>query len=152
MGSNRHFARVMVVRSVYEWQNRDGDLVDIATRNAEYHDFTENNVEYIKKVARGVKEHIEEIEEIIDTSAPDWPLSQIAQVDQAILKVAIFEILFDDEVPPKAAINEAVEIAKEYASESSYKFVNGVLGSVFRSSSKYDPSEDDYIKQKDQDD
>ena len=149
MASNRHFARIVTMQSVFEWQARkNGSLVDMALRNAQVYDFPDNNVEFIRKLATGVEERIEEVEEIIKTAAPEWPLHQIAQVDQAILKVAIYELLFDSEVPPKAAINEAVEVAKQYGGESSYKFINGVLGSVFRSSSKYDPNSDEYLKKK----
>lgn len=150
MASNRHFARIVTMQSVFEWQAREkqGPLLDMALRNAAVYDFPENNIEFIKKLAAGIEERIDEIEEIIKTAAPEWPINQIAQVDQAILKVAIYELLFDSEVPPKAAINEAVEIAKQYGGESSYKFINGVLGSVFRSSSKYDPSADEYLKKK----
>lgn len=148
MASNRHFARVVIMQSVYEWQNRSGDLLEIVKRNSALHEFPENNQQFIEKVASGIGNNIEKIEQIITTAAPEWPIAQIAQVDQAILKVAIYELLFDSEVPPKAVINEAVEIAKQYGGDSSYKFINGVLGSVFRSSSKYDPKSDEYIKAK----
>jgi N utilization substance protein B len=148
MASNRHFARIVIMQSVFEWQARGGNLAEVALRNAAFHEFPENNLEFIKKIAAGIEENLDKIEEIIKTAAPEWPLSQIAQVDQAILKVAIYELLFDGEVPPKAAINEAVEIAKQYGGESSYKFINGVLGSVFRSSAKYDPTSDEYLQKK----
>lgn len=131
------------MQSLYEWQQRERtDLNGIVARHLEKHEFEEKNLEFIKKIAAGLQGHIEAIDEVITISAPEWPLTQIAQVDLAILRLAIFELLFDDEVPPKAAINEAVELAKAFGGENSSKFVNGVLGTVFRNSSKYDPTDD----------
>jgi len=146
MSSNRHFARTLVVQAVFEWQERGGSLPKIIERQIAAHQFEKNNIDFMKKLAVGIEKNIKKIEEVIGIAAPEWPLPQIAKVDQAILKVAIFEILFDDEVPPKAAINEAVEIAKTYGSDSSSRFVNGVLGTVFRNSSKYNPEEDEKKK------
>jgi len=146
MSSNRHFARTLVVQAVFEWQEQAGSLPKIVERQLTTHDFEENNVKFMKKLAAGIEKNIKKIEEIIEIAAPEWPLPQIAKVDQAILKVAIFEIIFDDEVPPKAAINEAVEIAKVFGSDSSSRFVNGVLGTIFRNSAKYNPKEDERKK------
>ncbi len=146
MSSNRHFARSLVAQAVFEWQERGGSLLEIVERHIKEHNFEKNNIGFMRKLGQGVEKHRREIEEIISISAPEWPLPQIAKVDQAILRVAIFEILFDDEVPPRVAINEAVEIAKTFGSESSSRFVNGVLGTVFRNSSKYNPREDEKRK------
>jgi transcription antitermination protein NusB len=78
-----------------------------------------------------VLSHQEEIDDLVRAAAPTWPLSQIAKVDMNVLRIAIFEVLFNNvAVPPKAAINEAVELAKAFGSESSAKFINGVLGTV----------------------
>lgn len=142
MPSTRHFARVLVVQSVFEWQQRKdtkqaASLKEITERSASKFEFESNNEKFIKKLATRIEKHNAEIEKVITLAAPEWPLPQVAQVDQAVLRVAIFELLFDDEVPPKAVINEAVEIAKTFGSESSPKFVNGVLGTVYRSSEKY---------------
>lgn len=143
MASNRHFARILVMQSLYEHQQRGGAGLDvIIARHLEYHEFEENNLKFIHKIIKGIKEHFEEIDGIITASAPEWPIPQIAQVDLGILRLAIFELIFDDEVPPKAVINEAVELAKAFGGENSSKFVNGVLGTVFRNSKKYDPAED----------
>ena len=85
---------------------------------------------YARKLVRGIVEHQEEIDNIIATHAPEWPITQMAMVDRNLLRVAIYEMTVEDETPPKAAINEAVELAKIYGSNSSPRFVNGVLGSV----------------------
>ncbi|AKM84657.1 TPA: transcription antitermination factor NusB [Patescibacteria group bacterium] len=143
MASNRHFARILLMQALYEWQQRDDeDLAKIIERHLGRHEFEENNLKFIHKAVAGLKRHMEEIDAIITASAPEWPIPQIAQVDLSILRLAIFELLFDDEVPPKAAINEAVELAKAFGGENSSKFVNGVLGTVFRTSAKYKPEDE----------
>lgn len=129
------------MQTLYEHLQRGGDIIKIAQRNAAKHDFEKNNIIFIKKVAAGVKQHLEEIDKVITVSAPEWPLSQIAQVDLSILRLALFELLFDDEVPPKAVINEAVELGKAFGGENTSKFVNGVLGTVYRNSQKYQEEE-----------
>lgn len=143
MASNRHFARILLMQALYEWQQRDTeDLAQIIERHLAKHEFEENNLKFIHKAIAGLKRHMEEIDAIITASAPEWPIPQIAQVDLSILRLSIFELIFDDEVPPKAAINEAVELAKAFGGENSSKFVNGVLGTVFRTSAKYKPEDD----------
>lgn len=137
MASNRHFARIILMQSLYELLQREGDLLQIVERNAAQHDFEENNLGFIRKVAKGVAKHLGEIDEVITVSAPEWPITQIAQVDLSILRLALFELLFDDDVPPKAVINEAVELGKAFGGENTSKFVNGVLGTVYRNSNKY---------------
>lgn len=137
MASNRHFARIILMQSLYEFLQRGGDLPTIVTRNIASHEFDENNTKFIMKIAAGVPAHLTEIDQIITISAPEWPIPQIAQVDLSILRLAIFELLFDDEVPPKAVINEAVELGKAFGGENTSKFVNGVLGTVYRNSEKY---------------
>jgi len=127
-----------MMQSLYELANRgDGDLSSIVERNIAQHDFEENNQEFMRKIAGGIVGHLDEIDKIIAIAAPEWPLSQIAQVDLSILRLAMFELLFDNEVPPKAVINEAVELGKAFGGENTSKFVNGVLGTVYRNSAKY---------------
>ena len=141
MASNRHFARIILMQSLYEYLQRGGDLPTIVTRNIANHDFDERNTAFINKIAVGVQQHLTEIDEVITISAPEWPIPQIAQVDLSILRLAIFELLFDDEVPPKAVINEAVELSKAFGGENTSKFVNGVLGTEYRNSQKYQDEE-----------
>lgn len=142
MASNRHFARITLMQSLYEYLQRDGDLVKIVNRNASKYNFEDNNLKFIKKIGKGVKKNLVEIDKIINISAPEWPITQIAQVDLSILRLAIFELIFDDEVPPKAVINEAVELGKAFGGENTSKFVNGVLGTVYRNSEKYEEETD----------
>ena len=92
----------------------------------------------MKKLAKGVLAHRPQIDEIIKKSAPEWPIEQITIVDRNVLRIGIYELLFGDknEVPPKVAINEAIELAKSYGGESSGRFVNGVLGTIYREMEK----------------
>jgi N utilization substance protein B len=92
---------------------------------------SQDALSYARQLVSGVVGNREQIDGLIQAAAPTWPLSQIARVDKNILRIAIYEVLFNNgAVPPKAAINEAVELAKTFGSESSAKFINGVLGTV----------------------
>jgi len=104
---------------------------------------------FIHQLVDGTIKHIKEIDQIIEKAAPQWPLEQVAIVDRNVLRVGLFELLFGkrDEVPPKVAINEAIELAKSFGGESSGKFVNGVLGTVYREIGE--PGKDDAPPAKD---
>lgn len=122
------------MQSLYEWEFREGsDLDEIIERNiAEF----EKDVDkvYVHKVVQGVISKIDEINNLIVEAAPEWPLEQVARVDKNVLRVALYEMLFDEEedVPPRVSINEAIEVGKTFGSESSPKFINGVLGAIYR--------------------
>jgi N utilization substance protein B len=90
--------------------------------------------DFVWRIAKGVIEHMKELDDIIKRVAPEWPLNQIAIVDRNVLRIGLYELMYADrnEVPPKVAINEAIEIAKNYGGQNSPKFVNGVLGTVYR--------------------
>ena len=89
---------------------------------------------FIKNLVNGAIGRIREIDQIIEKAAPQWPIDQIAMVDRAVLRLGIYELLFGnhDEVPPKVAINESIELAKTFGGDASGKFVNGVLGTIYR--------------------
>ncbi len=97
---------------------------------------------YVIETSTGIKKNLSQIDQEILKYAPDWPIDQIAGVDKAILRVAVYELLYNLEIPPKVAINEAVELAKKYGGETSSKFVNGVLGSVYRASPRFDQTQE----------
>lgn len=126
------------MQSLYEWEFREGlDLDAITTRNIQ--EFEKDvDQDYIWKVVHGVRDHLEAINQAIVAAAPEWPLEQVAKIDKNTLRVAIFEMLYDPEedVPPRVSINEAIEIGKTFGSESASKFVNGVLGFVYRQHEK----------------
>lgn len=122
------------MQSLFEWEFRGGqDLDEITARNI--HEFAKDvSEEYVWKVVRGVVENIQAINDLIIEAAPEWPLEQVARVDKNTLRVAVYEMLFDaeEDVPPRVSINEAIEIGKTFGSESSSKFINGVLGFIYR--------------------
>ncbi len=142
MGS-RHLCRTIAMQSIYEWDFKFSDvkkpekkdIKQIAERNIKSQAINaKENTNFIYNLINGVLNKLDDIDKIIKASAPEWPLEQIAKVDKVILRIGIFELLFSEEVPPKVAIDEAVELAKAFGGENSSKFVNGVLGTVYRES------------------
>jgi transcription antitermination protein NusB len=93
-------------------------------------EITKENSDFLRELVNGTVKHKEEIDKQIRELAPNWPIDQLAMVDRNILRLAIFEILYDNRVPVKVAVNEAVELAKTFGSDNSAKFINGVLGAV----------------------
>lgn len=146
---NRHLSRTIAMQTLYEWDIRKQDeIAAITERNIE--EFQDDaDAEYIQAVVNGVTQSTVEIDEKIGKAAPEWPVDQISPIDKAILRVAIYELLYSNEVPPKVAINEAVELAKLFGGENSSKFINGVLGTIYRSSDKYQSETDNAAKAND---
>lgn len=131
---NRHLSRIIVMQSLYESDFRvDEDIDVIAKRNISQFD-AETDQDYIFQTIIGVKSKMTEIDPLLHNAAPEWPVDQIAVIDKTILRLATYELLFSDEVPPKVVINEAVELAKSFGSDNSSKFINGVLGTLYRNS------------------
>lgn len=134
MAQNRHLSRTVSMQTLYEWEFRDFPEIDeITTRNI--HEFDKDvDHAYVHKVVEGTKEKLAEIDALIQEAAPEWPLDQVAKVDKNVLRIAVYEMLFDPEedVPPRVSINEAIEIGKTFGGESSPKFVNGALGYIYR--------------------
>ncbi len=106
---------------------------EVVERRVAEESFDTQSEAFLKDVSRGVLAHLGEIDDIISGFAPSWPLNQMAIVDRNLLRIAVYEIVIWGATPPKVAVNEAVELAKAFGSESSPKFVNGVLGSVMES-------------------
>ncbi len=133
--SNRHLARTIAMQSLYEWDfNKLGSdaAQELIQRNLKDFapDFDDNG--FAERIVKGVIHHLDEINALITKYAPEWPLEQITVVDRNILRIGIFELRFSGgEIPPKVAINEAIELAKTFGGESSGKFVNGVLGTIY---------------------
>jgi transcription antitermination protein NusB len=136
--ASRHLARSIAMQSLYEWDfyGKEHPLDDILERNiSEFGPgLEEANKDFVRKLATGVVGNMEYIDAIIEKAAPEWPIDQITVVDRNVLRLGLFELIYGskEEVPPKVAINEAIELAKNFSGESSGKFVNGVLGTVFR--------------------
>ncbi len=132
--SNRHLARAIVLQSMYEWDFHQGepDVVGILERNLEEFAPELDEKDFARALLTGVMEKRPEIDAMISHFAPDWPLQKITTVDRNILRLGSYELVHDAQIPSKVAINEAIELAKTFGGESSGKFVNGVLGAVFR--------------------
>lgn len=133
--SNRHLARTIAMQTLYEWDFNGrvtADLVGLLHENFKQFapDFSDQG--FSEAIIRGIMEHQTEIDATITKYAPEWPLEQITIVDRNVLRIGVFELTFAPDVPPKVAINEAIEVAKGFGGESSGKFVNGVLGAIFR--------------------
>ncbi len=136
MGS-RHLSRSIAMQSLYEWDfmSQEGKSLDvILKKNIKEFGPGLENTDFIRQIAKGVEENIDKIDKIIEKAAPEWPINQINIVDRNVLRIGLYELLYanKEEVPPKVAINEAIELAKMFGGESSGKFINGVLGTVFK--------------------
>ena len=132
--ANRHLSRTVAMQYLYEWDfnGRKGSLEEITNRNIENFAPGLDDTKFIYDLVRGVEERQKEIDVVIEKTAPEWPLDQITTIDRNILRLGIFELQYAKEVPPKVAINEAVELGKTFGGNSSGKFVNGVLGTLYR--------------------
>jgi len=129
VGAQRR-ARAIALQALYEVDSVGHDIAGTLTRLLANGELPEESVTFVRELVSGVIQNRKEIDQNINNFAPAWPVAQIPVIDRNILRLAIFEILLDNKVPVKVAINEAVELAKTFGSDSSARFVNGVLGSV----------------------
>ncbi len=132
--ANRHLSRTIAMQSLYEWDfnERKSSLLGITKHNVEQFAPGLEDPAFIFDLISGVEKHVPEIDKVIIQTAPEWPLEQITVVDRNILRLGIFELMFAHAVPPKVAIDEAVELGKAFGGESSGKFINGVLGTLYK--------------------
>lgn len=171
--ANRHLARSTVLQSLYEWdfrnidpyekdrvaiagdsiplvsQNKDDlNINEIVARNAAEFAGDVEDFSFMQTLIVSILDKRNDIDDIISKAAPDWPLDKISIIDRNILRIGLYELLFSDksEVPAKVAINEAIELAKSYGGEKSSKFINGVLGTVYREIGE--PGKDETSKRK----
>ena len=135
--ANRHLSRSIVLQSLYEWDfygRKEGRLKEILERNIKEFAPGLPDSNFIFNLSGLITLHLSELNAIIEKCAPEWPLEQITVVDRNVLRLGIAELLYSDknEVPPKVAINEAIELAKTFGGESSGRFINGVLGTLYK--------------------
>jgi N utilization substance protein B len=134
--ASRHLSRSIVLQSLYEWDfyNKKPALKNIVERNIKDFGPGLEEVDFIWQLSKGIEKHINELDKIIEKAAPEWPIAQISMIDRNVLRIGLFELLHanKEEVPPKVAINEAIELAKTFSGQTSGKFVNGVLGTVYK--------------------
>jgi transcription antitermination protein NusB len=149
--ANRHLSRSIVLQTLYEWdfaQKSEDDAMEIFKRNAEEFAPGVGDYSFMETLLKSILGKRKDIDLIIEKAAPDWPLDKISIVDRNILRIGLYELLFADraQVPPKVAINEAIELAKTFGGETSGRFVNGVLGAVYKEMGE--PGKDDVSKKK----
>jgi transcription antitermination protein NusB len=135
--ANRHLARSVVLQSLFEWDFRnlnENAIAEVVARNASEFAPGLGDATFAAKLADGVLKKRADLDMIIEKAAPEWPIQKIAMVDRNVLRLGLYELLFADrkEVPAKVAINEAIELAKTFGGDTSGKFVNGVLGAVYK--------------------
>ncbi len=134
--ASRHLSRSIVLQSLYEWDFYDKKpaLKDIVQRDIKDFGPGLEELDFIWQLSEGVQKHMPELDKIIEKAAPEWPIDKIAILDRNVLRIGLFELLYanKEEVPPKVAINEAIELAKNFAGPTSGKFINGVLGTVYK--------------------
>lgn len=139
MASNRHLGRVIVLQSLYEYELRtlahdpEVDLDIIVAKNIEPYEKTLGDTEFVYNLAHNVVENFESLDKVLQPMAPEWPISAISAIDRNVLRMGLYELSeCRDKVPPKVAINEAVELAKAFGSDNSSRFINGVLGTAYK--------------------
>ena len=139
MASNRHLGRIITLQSVYEYEFREkagdatAELDGIIAKNIEPYAKALGDTEFVYTLTHNVIDHAKELDEFLRPIAPEWPISEIAAVDRNVLRIGLYELKYNHAtVPPKVAINEAVELAKAFGSDSSSRFINGVLGTAFK--------------------
>ncbi len=150
--SNRHLARSIIMQVLYQWDFRGQPSAAlpaiIQETIAEFGLGIENNEAYITETVTGIIDHLPELDKEIASYAPNWPIDQITLVDRNILRIGVYELKFNDAIPAKVAINEAIEVGKTYGGQSSGKFVNGVLGAMYNDMVKLGTIKDEPGKEK----
>jgi N utilization substance protein B len=155
--ANRHLSRSVVLQTLFEWDFRTSntdkpistnDAADILERNAAEFAPAAGDLPFMQDTLRGVIARKQDLDLVIEKAAPEWPLDRIAPVDRNVLRLGLYELLFSDreKVPAKVAINEAIELAKSFGGENSGRFVNGVLGAVYKELGE--PGKDEVSKKK----
>lgn len=133
--SNRHLARTVAMQSLFEWDFRgqaSRDLAAITKKNLDSLAPGLPDQKFVLDLINGIKDNMAEIDRTLVAYAPEWPLEQITVADRNVLRIGIYELTVDPDIPPKVGINEAIELAKTFGGGASGKFVNGVLGSIYK--------------------
>jgi len=131
--SNRHLSRTVAMQTLYEWDfnHRSQKLSELIENNIKEYAAGLEDVDFIRNLVRGITKNLTQIDEKMGQYATEWPLEKTTFIDRNILRLAIYEMCWVKEVPPKVVINEAIEMAKTFSGTSSGKFINGVLGAIY---------------------
>lgn len=138
MASNRHLGRIIALQTLYEQDFRreandeSFSLEEVLSRNISRYKEMVDDKSFVEELVRGVADNEKALDAELQPIAPEWPIDQIARMDRVVLRMGLYELTHQEDVPPKVVINEAVELAKAFGGENSSKFVNGVLGTVMR--------------------
>ncbi len=138
MASNRHLGRIVALQTLYEQDFRRDcgdehvDMAEVLDRNIERYKETVDDKDFVAQLTKEVERYASQLDVIIQPIAPEWPIDQIARMDRLVLHMGTYELLCVNDVPAKVVINEAVELAKAFGGENSSKFINGVLGTIYR--------------------
>jgi N utilization substance protein B len=138
MASNRHLGRIIAFQTLYEEDFRlaakdeDLSLDEVMNRNISRYSKIVEDKEYIDELTKGVSAKASYLDEVIAPNAPEWPIDQISRMDKIILRIGVYELYYHKEIPSKVVINEAIELAKAFGGENSSKFINGVLGTIYK--------------------
>ncbi len=140
MASNRHLGRIVALQTLYEYDFRteagdqNFDLNEVLKRNINRYAETVEDTDFIRHLVEGVVKNASLLDSELQPVAPEWPIDQIARMDRIVLRIGLWELKNETDVPPKVAINEAVELAKAFGGENSSRFINGVLGTLLKQS------------------
>lgn len=131
--ANRHLSRTIAMQTLFVWDfnNQKKDLKEIVKENFSNFAPEFDDGGFVEELVLGVFKNITAINDYIKKYAPEWPIDQITIIDRNVLRLGVYELVFSEKIPPKVAINEAIEVAKNFGGESSGKFINGVLGSIY---------------------
>lgn len=151
MASNRHLGRIIALQTLYEEELRVDagdhafDLDEVLARNIARYQEMLDDVAFITQLVNGVSQQAAQLDAILQPVAPEWPIDQIARMDRLVLRIGLYELQNEADVPSKVVINEAVELAKAFGGDNSSKFVNGVLGTLLRQRDGDDAKDDDAV-------
>lgn len=132
----RHHARMLAIQALFEIDLAGHNAHEVVDQRLRETEIASSGAEFAKALVLGVQQYRQQLDQIIQEVAPDWPIDQVAVIDRNILRLAAYELLLGD-TPTKVIINEAVELAKVYGSDSSHRFINGVLGTIVRSPTQH---------------
>lgn len=133
--SNRHLSRTLALQALYQWDfhgKKDEEITSIIAYDKQEFAPEFDDYGFIDNLVKGIINNVKQLDNYITKNAPDWPIEQITIIDRNVLRIGLYELLFNKNIPGKVAINEAIELAKTFGGESSGKFINGVLGAIYK--------------------